>query len=353
VDITGIKAKIHSLGLFLRFSAIGGTIALPLLGAGTVAPRPGISRLLGMVGVGVAVHVFGYVFNDVVDLPIDRHEPRRVDFPLVRGTISPGAALAVAVIQIPVALLLTYWADASVPAYAALIASIVCLALYDVWGKRVIFPPLTDFVQGLGWGGLGVYGAYITAGHSSTSTTALFVYVVIMIVMANGVHGSVRDLENDFRCGVRSTAIMLGARPGPAQTIVISPALKYYAQLLNGLLIAVALGSLITNRLGYDQSTLTWTIGVVSVLAVFSLRLLKMVGRRDQNRQKLNITGMFHLLILYLMMIFLFVPGMGAALSALVLLFFHMPLLTHSWFYGAILSSLRRFSLFPSREKSA
>jgi 4-hydroxybenzoate polyprenyltransferase len=353
VDITGIKPKIHAMGLFLRFSAIGGTIALPLLGAGTVTPKPGLSPYLGLIGVGVAVHVFGYVLNDVVDLPIDRHEPRRVDFPLVRGTISPGAALAVAVLQIPIALLLTHRNGGNVPAYGALVTSIACLTIYDMWGKKVAFPPLTDLVQGLGWAALGVYGAYIAADCFSTSTTVLFIYIVTMIVMANGVHGSVRDLENDLRCGVRSTAIMLGARPGPGQTILISPAMERYAQLLNGLLVAVALGSLITNRFRYDRSALMWTTAVVGTLAFFSLLLLRKIGRRDQNRQKLNTIGMLHLMLLFLMMIFLFVAGMGPALSALILLIFFAPLLTHSWLYGAILSGLRKFSVFPSREKSA
>jgi 4-hydroxybenzoate polyprenyltransferase len=331
-----MKEKLFALMLFTRFSALGGTIAMVLLGAGAVAPHPGLSKLCGLIGVGIAFHIYGYVLNDVIDLPVDRSEPRRVDFPLVRGTLSPAAALLIALLQVPLALLLTWWNGGTPPAYAALLASIVCLGIYNLWGKQAFFPPLTDLVQGLGWSGLGLYGAYIAAGHLSAASMVLFTYIVVMILLANGVHGSVRDLDNDFRLGVRSTAILLGARPGLDQAVKLSPALRRYALLLNLLLVGIALGALITGQFGYSRSALLWAFGVEILLSLLSLWILHLVARPEQNRGEMNASGLLHLLILYLMLIVLILPGMDPALSSLVVLLFLLPLLTHSWLYAGI-----------------
>jgi 4-hydroxybenzoate polyprenyltransferase len=348
-----MKEKVLALGLLIRFSALGGTIVMVLLGAGTVSPTPGLWRVLGLIGVGIAFHIYSYVLNDVVDLPIDRSEPRRENFPLVRGTISPQAALVVALIQFPLALLITYWNQGSLPAYAALTASFICLGLYNLWGKRAAFPPLTDFVQGLGWGGRGVYGAYIAANYLSQASIVLLTYLVIMILMANGVHGSVRDLENDYRCGVRSTAIMLGARPAPHQMVIIPTPLQRYALALNLLLVGIILGPLVTNQLDYSRAATLWITGLEVILSILSLWILKQIARPEQSRGELNSSGMLHLLVIFMLMIVLFIPGMGAGLSTLVLLIFLSPLLTHSWLYAGILWGLQKSKLLREKEKKS
>ena len=337
--------KIIALILFVRLSALGGTIVMVILGAGTVTPHPGIIKILGLIGSGIAFHIYSYLLNDVIDLPIDRNEPRRVNFPLVRGTISTVATLVMALIQIPVAIFLTYLNQGGIPAYVTLMISFVCLGIYNIWGKKAIFPPLTDFVQGLGWGGLGLYGAYLTAGHISTATMVLFAYIVIMILMSNGVHGSVRDLKNDFQCGVRSTAIMFGTRSELDERVQITASLRRYAQLLNLLLVSIALCTLGINWFGYNRMALLWTIGVEIILSMLSLWALHLIARPVQNQGELNSGGMLHLLVVFLMMIVLFIPGMDIALSSLVLLLFLAPLLSHSWFYAGILWGLRKSKL--------
>src|SRR5262249_3320173 len=55
---------------FIRFTALGGTVILPLLGATSVTPQPKSSLVVGLIAVAVAYHCFAYVLNDFVDLPI-------------------------------------------------------------------------------------------------------------------------------------------------------------------------------------------------------------------------------------------------------------------------------------------
>jgi 4-hydroxybenzoate polyprenyltransferase len=69
--------------------------ALPFAYAGAVlAARglPGPEVLLPLTSAMVCVRSFAMAFNRIVDLPLDRKNPRTADRPLVTGEISPGSA---------------------------------------------------------------------------------------------------------------------------------------------------------------------------------------------------------------------------------------------------------------------
>ena len=72
---------------FVRATALCGTFGPLLTGVGSVTTTstpPSTGTLALVVAVGLAFHVFAYVLNDVVDLPIDRTEPRRATSPSSR-----------------------------------------------------------------------------------------------------------------------------------------------------------------------------------------------------------------------------------------------------------------------------
>lgn len=155
---------------FIRFPVIGASALLPLVGAATVAPHLPTGQIAALLSIAVTFHIYAYVLNDVADLPVDRTEPLRSAYPLVRGTIQPGQALAFALLQIPLALALTAWRGGGPFAYAALTASFGLMTVYDLWGKRLRFGPLTDLIQGLSWGAHLIYGAALTAGAANPLT---------------------------------------------------------------------------------------------------------------------------------------------------------------------------------------
>ena len=163
--------------------------------------------------VAIAFHVYAYVSNDVVDLPIDRTAPARWCSPLVLGTLRSGTAVAVAAAQVPIAVAVTWWGGGGVPGVTALLVACALMLGYNLWGKRTRVPPVTDLVQGLGWSAFTLVGTFL-AGGPGPATPWLLTFVTVYIMLANGVHGSIRDLRNDLRYDVRSTAILLGARPG-------------------------------------------------------------------------------------------------------------------------------------------
>jgi len=323
-------------GLLIRFSALGGTVILPLLGAATASRQLAGSQVSGLIGVAVAFHVFAYVLNDVVDLPTDRTEPRRAVFPLVRGTVRPWQALAFALLQVPLALALTAWLGGGGPAYAALGAGFALMAAYDAWGKRAPFPPLTDGVQGLAWGALVLYGATVVPGRPTSLTVVAVAFVVVFIVMANGVHGSLRDLANDLDCGVRSTAIMMGVRPQGATGLLIPRRLTWYAITLQVILIGITLWPLARNDFGYGPVAWGITLAAVLGLAVLSLRLLWTAASSAGDRQDMIAAGMLHLLVSLGSLVALFAPHVDGRVLAVLLGVYLAPLLTHSWLYDAL-----------------
>src|SRR5256885_17240914 len=111
--------SLSMLGLFIRFSAVSFSIILPLLGAAMTSTQLTSHQIVGLISVAMAFHIFAYVLNDVIDLQVDRTESLRAHFPLIQGTIQPWQALAVALLQIPIALALTAWLGGTLRAYAA------------------------------------------------------------------------------------------------------------------------------------------------------------------------------------------------------------------------------------------
>src|SRR5215203_5601042 len=261
---------------FIRISALGASVLIAILGAVSTSNPAAAGTILAVAFVGVLFHVFAYVLNDVIDLELDRTEPRRAQMPLVVGAISPAQGVAVAIGCLPLCALVTWIAappDTVMPALGSLAIAVAGLAIYDLVGKRTPIPPLTDLVQGIGWAALLLSGAWM-AGVPTPLSAALAAYVTVFIVMINGVHGSLRDLPNDQRHRIVTTATLLGARVGSDGRRIVSRALLAYAWALQSVLLGLAFVAL-------ALSQATWpSIIATSCLLTTSVLLLAAASRR-------------------------------------------------------------------------
>jgi 4-hydroxybenzoate polyprenyltransferase len=257
----------------VRFALLGGTLVIALLGAGSAASGPTIVSLLLLLLGAVAFHNFTYVLNDLIDLPIDHTEPRRASSPLVRGIVRPEQALLFMILQIPIPFLVTAVLSGNFAAHLLMEAALLLMSIYNLWGKSNAYPILTDVAQGLSWGFLGAWAALAMGGRLTPLTTVLFSYVMVYILLINGVHGSLRDLPNDWRYGVRSTAVFLGARLA-GEGILIPRRLRRYACLLQLLLSAIIFSSLAVNGFDYGMPVWAVTFAVEIILAFFCWRWL-------------------------------------------------------------------------------
>lgn len=330
-----LRGRLRAAASFVRFSAIGGTLILPLLGAAAVSPQLSLRVLSGLIGIGLVYHVFAYVLNDVVDLPIDRTEPRRAASPLVRGTVQPWQALTVALLQVPLAVALTVWLHGGARAFVALVASFLLGTAYNLWGKRARFPPMTDLIQGLGWGALSLWGGAIV-GQWTARNGIVFWFVVVFILMANGVHGSLRDIVNDHRCGVRSTAIVMGARPDGSSGVLVPRRITVYAFVLQAMLTGIVLLSLARNDFGYPARALAVSSAAVLLVVVASFSFLVGAARSMHDQQELRSAGMLHLITSLTLPIVLFALYVEPPFLAVLAVGYALPLLTHAWLPGAL-----------------
>jgi 4-hydroxybenzoate polyprenyltransferase len=277
-DSRSIGAALLWIYKFVRLPAIGFTAILPVLGAATTGVSLDVRLWMGLLAVAALFHVFAYVHNDVVDLDLDRTEPWRADYPLVQGAIQPRHALLVALLQVPLGFLVSLWIDAGVAALGALAAAFALMAAYNLFGKRCRWPLFTDAVQGLGWCALAVFGGLVAGEAPRGATWLLAAHVFVYVLMVNGVHGSLRDLDNDRRMGARTTAVYFGARRR-GDRLVLPRGFIAYGLALQGALVVLALARLTVGwPEGADRS---WPVAVALTggLTVVSVGLLVLVGR--------------------------------------------------------------------------
>jgi 4-hydroxybenzoate polyprenyltransferase len=329
------------LGLdgFIRLHQLFFTAVWPLLGASSVSRKLPLGALTTLLTVTFCFHVFTYVLNDVIDLRLDRTQPTRQHDALVRGAVSPGNALAVALAQPLIAIGLTLVAGAGPWTYVTLASGFVLMGAYNLWGKRCLVPPFTDAIQGCAWGSLAIYGAQLAWGAPNILTWMVGGYVVVFTLLFNGVHGSLRDLDNDFTSGARTTLIFLGARPASGKADVYIPTVAaVFATSVLLALIAISTTIVLRNDFAYGRMVWTITTMLVGSLNIFVLALHPGVVRpRGPNG------GMAWRLQLYLLAMILpiaFTPYMSTpvllvlfSLNALALVLFGCTLTVAQWIW--------------------
>jgi len=333
--------RLAAAASFVRFSALGGTLILPLLGAASTGSRLPSRDLVAMLVAATSFHLFAYVLNDVVDLPIDCTEPRRSVSPLVTGAVRPGQALAFALAQVPVAGAIAARASWRPEAPIGLSLAFALLAVYNVFGKRCRVPPSTDLIQGVGWAALLLFGAGV-GGRSTAATWLVAAFVTVFIVMANGVHGALRDLPNDHRCGVRSTAIWMGASARPTGGLCVPRRLLTYVWGLHGLLLGVLLVPLAAGIPRYPAATRVWTAGGLVVMGAVTSALLFATSRGVEDPATFRSAGTLHLVLCLATPAIFLAAGMDRWLLALIVGVFLVPLLTHGWLPDSLRWAARR-----------
>ena len=314
-------AWLRDLYLTIRVSTLGFTLLLPLLGAVSAQRTLTISSACALIAVGIAFHIFAYVLNDVVDLPIDRTEPMRADSPLVRGTIRRTTALWLALLQLPIGFAFALLAGAGPLALAMLGAAFAGLAIYDLYGKRCRWPLLTDVIESFGFCALVFFGTCLV-GEPRDDTAWLSGLVFVYVLLITGVHGSVRDLTTDHARGAQTTAIWLGTYPAAESAVKLSGALIAYAFVLQGAMAILAFFALESLGLGHTEY---WQAAAPIVVALVAGTILLMFVLRGGDRRRLMGFGVLHTVLTMMIMPALYVPVLNAASISVLAAVFAIP----------------------------
>lgn len=315
---------------FARLHFFGFSAMWPILGAISVARADAVVVLPGLLAITLCFHVYAAVLNDVVDLEVDRTQPLRAGHPLVRGAVSPGTALLVALAQVPLAFALLHWLWGPNPrAAGALAAAFACMAVYDVWGKRCPVPPLTDAAQGVAWGALALLGAVVAPGAPNVLTAVVCAYAVAYLLLINGVHGGLRDLANDLAWGRRTTALFLGIRPAERLGATIPRRARWFCFAVQSALLVLFLAPVARNDPSFagGMRLAAWALAVLlAVACVVLMRAVLRPGGRDW-----EMAFRLHLAVLLWPLVFLFAAHAGGAVGAGLVLIFFLPIIFLRW----------------------
>ena len=277
----------------IRLFPMGVTVLYPIVGLATTTAEASVGDWLRLLALGVMFHVYAYLANDVIDLPIDRTDPRRGRDPMVRDQVPPQWGLWIALAALPLMSLLLL--DLPFRVAVALAAAVGMLGVYDVAGKAIPIPFLADFVQGAGWAALIFVGAGV-GGRANAATWWAAGFVVVFVAMVNGVHGAVRDVENDRQAGAKTTAVVLGARIRDGN-LVLPPTILIYATVLQAAIGATIAGTLVGTR---DRlSPGAWRFAVVLTTVVYLASLWKLVSayRHRTDLGRVMAAGAWHLIL--------------------------------------------------------
>jgi len=317
-----VRELVDWLDRFARVHFVGFTCYWPILGL--VASDVSIEGSAGaaVVAVGLSFHLFGFVLNDLADLPIDRTSSLRAADPLVAGSVPVGAAVGLVVASVPLAFLAARFAGADGATSAALALAFVLMAAYDLAGKRFGNPIVTDLALGLSGSALVLFGAGLAGVGFTDTAIVVAVYVACFFCLFNGIHGGMRDMQNDAAHGAHTTCLFLGMR-FEGGTIRVSRSARLFCWSIQVALIAVV-GWLMTT-LEYDGSTALVVLSTSVGLAAVNLYLMHMLLTPEHPRWEDGYR--LHLVTLVLAPAVPLVPLMGAAIATLVLLFLMVPLL--------------------------
>jgi len=235
---------------FARLASLPGT-TLPLFAGGFLAsPHLSAAMILQLGAVGFAAHVYGFVLNDVVDLNIDRKNPRRQGSPLVQGLVSPRVALFVAVAMIPLAhMILSSVTTSSAVDHLLLSISYILVGVYDIFGKRSAFPLLvSDLSFGVAMGILPLLGSHLATGEIRLRVVIMGIFFTLQLILLNSIHGGMKDIDTDLASGAVTTPIWWGVRAESSGFTRYPPSLRVYGMILQSvsiiLLLFVALSGL-------------------------------------------------------------------------------------------------------------
>jgi 4-hydroxybenzoate polyprenyltransferase len=328
-----VVGRARAVSRFARLSAVGATVVVPLLGAVTARSPVTAGDAIGLVVVALAFHLYGYILNDVIDFPIDRTDPRRQQAPLVAGSIGRRTALAIGLANVPIAIVALRSVDDAAGTQAALVLAIGATAAYDLLGKRLAHAVVADLVQAIAWAALCGCGA-LAIGTVTSSTVWLMTFFVVYILMANGVHGGLRDIANDVRHGARTTPILLGAEPLPGGGVRLGTRVTRYATALQWMLTIVSGGLLLSLDLepgALVATALWWALG-----SALAFGLLHSAIAASDVRARIMVLGALHLIMVIGVVAGVLAPVMPTALLALAITFYATPLLTYGWLLDAI-----------------
>ena len=184
----------------------------PVLGALAVGMMD-LWILVLLFFIGICAHVFGFVFNEYMDIEIDKKAKFLSEKPLVKGTISKTAAITFAfgsVILGYVLLILLAHTQRSIQIFGIIFYTLAWLAIgvYDLTSKRVRG---SDLALALWTAALCLFGGFAVQNPANPLLFIIAGLAFFQLWIQNIIAG-LKDIIHDQLCSVTTTPLRMGVK---------------------------------------------------------------------------------------------------------------------------------------------
>ena len=176
--------------------------------AGDFRPLP-VTIALFFVGAFV-MRGAGCTWNDITDRDLDARDERTRSRPIPAGQVSVPQAAAFLVVQALIGLVVLLQFNRF--AVMTGIASLVIVAVYPFM-KRITWWPQIVLGLAFSWGAL--MGFAVTLGRIDATALVLYAGSIAWVIGYDTIYAH-QDAEDDALIGIKSTALLFGARTRPA-----------------------------------------------------------------------------------------------------------------------------------------
>jgi 4-hydroxybenzoate polyprenyltransferase len=165
---------------------------------------------LALFIIGITLHISGFVFNELSDLPIDKTSDKLKGKPLVEGSVTVGMAKKIVIFSIifTFALTIVFFRERSVILIPTIFLMILFGGLYDRIGKR--FPHSDYFIAA------SVFFIALYGGLSVTYNLNFLVYIICALafvqMLTQNIVAGIKDVDHDFLAGGISTPLKMGVK---------------------------------------------------------------------------------------------------------------------------------------------
>ncbi len=203
--------KIKEYAKLLRLYALPVFSIIPILGLLTVRDFSDISstHVLVLLIIGALSTIYGHVFNEYMDVDVDKLSKKLSKKPLVSGTIPRGHALAISIFSLIGAVILSMVYFRNIYMSTLLMIALFLAGVYNLLHKKI---PVTDvFLAGAVFFFV-LFGASTVKGQFNITTYSIGLLLFLRELYTNSVESSIKDVKHETELGIKTIPIMLGVR---------------------------------------------------------------------------------------------------------------------------------------------
>lgn len=166
-------------------------------------------HLLILFFIGVFLHIFTFVQNDIFDIKVDSRSAYVSKRPLVTGLISKKEATILVDFSFIIAVIFTIVFVFKILSLIFLLLSFLFVSLYNKYSKKFSF---MEYVLSIGVFTFGLFGAFTVSNSISVLAVIVCLFSSIQWLFSVGVFANLKDVEYDSKDGIKTTPTVLGVK---------------------------------------------------------------------------------------------------------------------------------------------